>query len=130
MKLSDRSLYHQIHPAKLGADWLTTPVALYFFWQRRLVPGLFATFLPPIFASTIIMRFVDLEPYRRSSTGRYMRLHMSPAMMAVRLAGAVIMSVAAWSHRPIGLPLGLIVVGLGWSRGLLFAKAFNRWRPA
>lgn len=119
MNLSDRTLYHQIHPAKLATDWLTTPIALSFLWQRRLVPGLFMTVAPPIVASAIIMRSVDLEPYARSGAGRYIRRHMTPTMMAVRLAGAVIMSLAAWWHRPVGLPLGLLVVLCGWSCGLL-----------
>lgn len=122
MNLEDRALYHQIHPAKLAADWLTTPIALLFFWRHRLLPGLLATFAPPLVASVIVIRFVDLAPYERSRGGRYIRRHMTPAMMAVRLAGAAIMAVAAWLHRPVGLLVGLLVVLVGWSRGLLLAS--------
>jgi hypothetical protein len=119
MKLNDRILYHQIHPAKLATDWLTTPIALHFFWRHRLVAGLAATFVPPIVASAIIIRFADLERYQRSRFGRYIKRRMTPRMMAVRLAGALIMSVAAWLRQPTGLVIGLLVVLLGWSRGLL-----------
>ena len=44
MQLDYRILYHQIHPAKLAADWLTTPIALpvgllvvLFGWTRGLL---------------------------------------------------------------------------------------------
>jgi len=86
------------------------------------VPGLVMTFLPPIVASAIIIRYMDLEPHKRSRFGQYVRRHMTPGMMAVRLAGALIMSVAAWLRLPIGLPVGLLVVLVGWSRGLLFGQ--------
>ncbi len=53
---------------------------------------------------------------------------MTPSMMTVRLSGAVIMSVAAWLRRPIWLPVGLLVVLFGWSRGFQFANWASVWR--
>ena len=47
MTPAERTLYHQIHPAKLLIDWLAGLFALYFFWHRNLLPGLLVSIIPP-----------------------------------------------------------------------------------
>ena len=70
-------MYHQIHPAKLLTDWITTVPSLVLVWNRMLVLGLAVTFLPSMVASIIIIRFVNLDSYRESSVGKYVAKYMS-----------------------------------------------------
>jgi len=72
MNFADKVLYHQIHPLKLGTDILASLVSLYFFWQHRLLLGLFLHLAPPIIASLIVMYAVDLERQKQSTFGQYM----------------------------------------------------------
>jgi hypothetical protein len=120
MNAQERVLYHQIHPAKLATDILSTPPSLYLFWRHRPVSALIVTFLPAISASWAVMRYADLEPYKESAVGHYVRDNMSHTMEGVRFGGLVVMIVGAWYHKPWLLPLGLAVVLFGWFRGLIF----------
>ena len=120
MTLEEKALYHQIHPLKLAADWGSTPLALYFLWKHRLGPGLMVLLLPPVLASFWVMRFSDLEPYKRSRFGQYVRSYMTRSMQALRLLGALVTVFGAWSHRAWMMPLGLLLVLLAWLRGVLF----------
>jgi len=126
MNLQEKALYHQIHPVKLLMDWGTTPPALYFLWRRRLLPGLLIAVGPPILASFLLMRYADLEGLKASAAGRYMGRYMTPAMQALRLAGAVVMMLGAWWRQPWLWPLGLLLVLFGWGRGLLVAHRHQR----
>jgi len=119
MTVEERLLYHQIHPLKLLTDLGVTPCALLLLRQHRLAIGLAVSFLPPVVASAVILRYAELEPYERSRVGRYVRRHMTPAMQALRLAGAVVMMLGAWYRRPWLLPAGLCIILFGWLRGLL-----------
>jgi hypothetical protein len=123
MKLEDKILYHQIHPLKLLTDSSVTPVALYLLWRHKLLAGLGVAFLPPMVASYLILRYVDLEPYRRSSFGQYVGRYMTREMEAVRSIGAVVMFTGAWTRRAWLMPFGLVIVLLAWFRGLIFPNA-------
>jgi hypothetical protein len=116
----EKILYHQIHPLKLLTDATAGFAALPLLWLRRLRAALLVMLLPPIFASVLIIRYVDLEPYRRSSLGRYVEQYMSREMQGVRLVGYLIMALGAWHRRLWPMPLGLLVVLFGWFRGILF----------
>jgi hypothetical protein len=120
MTREEKILYHQIHPLKLLTDSIAGFAALLLLWRHRLQAALLVTFVPPIFASALIIRYVDLEPYKRSPFGRYVRLYMTREMEGVRLAGYLIMMLGAWHRRPRLISLGLLVVLLGWFRGMLF----------
>jgi hypothetical protein len=116
----ERALYHQIHPAKLATDILSTPPSLYLFWRHRPISALIVTFLPAIIASWAVMRYADLEPYKDSAVGKYVRDNMTHAMEGVRFGGLVVMVIGAWFHKPWLFPLGLGIVLFGWFRGLIF----------
>ncbi len=123
MNLEEKVLYHQIHPIKLATDWGTTPLALYFFWRRKLLPALLFTFAPPILASFILIRFFDLESYKHSRVGRYVNQYMTPATQAMRVVGAIVMTIGAWYHRAWLIPSGLILVLVAWLRGVILPRA-------
>jgi hypothetical protein len=118
----EKILYHQIHPLKLLTDATAGFAALPLLWLRRLRAALLVMLLPPIFASVLIIRYVDLEPYRRSSLGRYAEQYMSREMQGVRLVGYLIMALGAWHRRLWPMPLGLLVVLFGWFRGIFFPE--------
>ncbi len=119
MTFREKQLYHQIHPLKLATDISAEIVSLYLFWKRKLLAGLLAALVPPVIASTLIMRLVDLEKYKQSAFGQYVRSYMTPAVVVVRILGTVVTHVGAWYRKPGLIPLGLMMVLLGWLRGLL-----------
>jgi hypothetical protein len=122
MTPQEKALYHQIHPLKLFTDISAEVISLYLFWNRKLLAGLLVIFLPPIIVSLLIMRWVDLEPYKRSAFGKYLRTYMAPSVVALRVLGTVITHLGAWYRRPLLMPVGLGMVVIGWGRGLLWPK--------
>jgi len=68
MTREEKLLYHQIHPLKLLTDWTAGFAALPLLWRHRLRAALLVTFVPPILVSVLIIRYVDLEPYKRSAS--------------------------------------------------------------
>lgn len=121
MTPQEKVLYHQIHPLKLLTEISVSAISLYLFWKRKLVAGLLVLF-PDLVVSLLIMRWVDLEPYKHSVFGTYLRTYMTPSVVAVRIVGTSIMWVGAWYRRPLLLPLGLGLVLVGWFRGVLWPK--------
>jgi hypothetical protein len=118
MTLAERVLYHQIHPAKLFADIASAVIAIDLFWQHELVPGLIIAFLPPVLVSAVLIREADLERYRSSPMGAYLRRFMPPWVQAVRLFGAGVVLYAAWHQVPAGVYGGLALVAACWANGL------------
>ncbi len=116
----EKMLYQQIHPAKLLTDWSMAVVALYGLWLHALAPALVVMFVPPIVASLIIVRWVNLEKYQGSAFGKYVSQSMTHAMELVRLAGMAVMALGAWYHVAWLMPAGLLIILLAWFRGLLF----------
>ncbi len=120
MNLEERSLYHQIHPLKLFTDWVTGIVALYLFWQHNLALGLVIALVLSAIVSFWLVRFVNLEKYKESSFGKYVRKYMTRHIEAIRLGGYSVMAVGAWMHIIWLIPLGLVIILFGWIRGLIF----------
>ncbi len=120
MTLQEKSLYHQIHPLKLCTDWSTGIIALYPFWQNKLLTALLIAFLPSIIASVILIRFVDLEKYKRSSFGKYVHQYMTRPIEMVRFVGYALMAIGAWYHTIWLIPSGVLVILLAWLRGVIF----------
>lgn len=114
-----RVLLHQVHPAKLAVDIGTSVVSNVLLWRHRLAAGLVVRYASPVVGSVLVLRFADLERLARSRAGQYVLQHMPPAMVALRLAGDTLMAVGAWKHRPVWLAVGLVLVVLGWSDGIL-----------
>ena len=125
MSLQEKTLYHQIHPLKLLADWLPGLGSIYFMWWHQLVVTLLITFIPAILASLVVIKTANLEPYRESKFGRYIKRYMTPLWMGVRFGGLVIFWIGAWLHSWWLIFLGLLVVILGWVNGLLFPNQSN-----
>ncbi len=77
----------------------------------------------------IIIKWVPLEKYKHSVLGQYIDRYMTSAMRLLRLGGFIAMAVGAWYHVVGLIPLGLVVVLLGWLRGILFPiKALSTLR--
>jgi hypothetical protein len=122
MTLREKALYHQVHPWKLATDIGCEPVSLYFLWRHDLVVGLASHFIPPILASLLVIQLANLQPYRTSKTGAFLRAHMTRPVEAARLAGDIVMVAGAWFHRPWVIGLGLAMVSLAWLSGPLRAQ--------
>jgi hypothetical protein len=119
MTFRERVLYHQIHPAKLFADVSSALIAIDLLWRHELVPGLIIAFLPPVLVSAVLIREVDLERYRASPMGAYLRRFMPPWVQAVRLFGVALAFYASWHHVPAGIYGGLALVAVCWANGVL-----------
>ena len=122
MTPQEKTLYHQIHPLKLCTDISAEFVSLYLFWQRKLIAGLVAMLVPPMIASALILKLVNLERYKESAFGRYVRVYMTPPVVLVRMLGTVVTHVGAWYRIPILIPLGFMIVLFAWLRGMLWPK--------
>lgn len=122
MTPQEKTLYHQIHPLKLCTDICAEVVSLYLFWKRKLIAGFVVLLVPPIIASTLIIKWVDLEAYKQSAFGRYIRAYMTPPVVAMRLLGTIVTHLGAWYRRPVLIPLGFMIVLLAWLRGILWPK--------
>jgi hypothetical protein len=119
MEFADKALFHQIHPAKLATDIMSSVVSVWLLCQHQLLWGVAVTFVPPAAASALVIRFARLEPYRDSRFGRYVARIMTPATQGVRLLGALVMALGAWGRSWPVVAVGLVVVVAAWSRGLL-----------
>src|SRR3979490_2946002 len=107
MNPQEKYLYHQIHPLKLFTDIGAAFGSLCFLWRHQLVFALVVMLAPPLLVSLLLMRYVDLEPYRQSALGKYIARSMSHAMEAVRLAGMVVTALGAWHHSPWMIVAGI-----------------------
>jgi len=126
MTPQEKTLYHQIHPLKLATDISAEIVSLYLFWKHKLLAGMLVLLVPPVIASTLIMRLANLETYKQSALGRYIRDYMTPSAVAIRILGTVITHVGAWYRKPALIPAGLTTVLLGWLQGKLLPNARTR----
>jgi len=103
MTLAERALYHQIHPAKLFADISTALIGIDLFWRHELAPGLIIALFTPVLVSAVLLREADLERYRSSPMGAYLRRFMPPWVQAVRLFGVLVAFYASWHHVPAAI---------------------------
>ncbi len=118
MNLKEKQLYHQIHPLKLLTDISAEIISLYLFWRHKLWAGLFVGVIPSIIVSAIMIKWVDLEKYKQSAFGRYIKVNMTPFAITLRILGTIISHIGAW-YQPWLIPLGEGSVLLGWTQGLL-----------
>jgi hypothetical protein len=118
MEPSQRLLYHQIHPLKLGGDIAADLVSLPLIWGGRRRLGMLVHWTAPVIASIIVLpRTADLERLRASPAGRYVGREMTPSMQAIRLVGDAITVVGAWRRRADWIAVGGLVVVAGWTLG-------------
>jgi len=119
MTRSEKIVYHQIHPLKLGTDVTAGVVSLFFFWQHRLWLALVLHFGPPIVASALVISLSNLEQQRNSAFGRYVKGMMTRAIEALRLVGDIAVVFGAWFHSSIVITSGLAVIVAAWLSGLV-----------
>ena len=122
MNAEEKYLYHQIHPLKLLTDWVTGIVALYPLWQHKLGLALVIALVPPPIASFLLISFANLEKYKESVFGKYIRKYMTRPAEAIRFAGYIAMVVGAWTHIVWLIPLGLVIILFGWLKGRIFPE--------
>lgn len=113
----EKILYHQIHPAKVSTDVVTSLISLYFFWYHQIIIGFVIGVLPSLLVSFVIIRFASLERYKQSALGRYVGRYMSSKMQGLRFLGQLIAWIGAWLQWAYLVLAGLFVILLGWSRG-------------
>ena len=118
MTLAERALYHQIHPAKLGADLAAELVSLPLYWRGRNRAATVVHLGVPLVASAVVLgRTGELERLRDSRAGRYVLVEMTPAMQALRMAGDAVTVLGARRRSLPLVALGAAVVVGGWTLG-------------
>ncbi len=120
---AERVLYHQVHPLKLATDIAMAIASLVLLWWHELVPGLLIAFVPPLVASAVLLRSADLERYRDSRIGAYLRRFMTPLAQALRLVGFGLAAVGAWEQQPVVILGGILLVAGCWTYGLVSSGA-------
>ena len=114
----DAYLLHQVHGAKLATDISADVISCWLIWRQRPGPGLAIAPLAPALASATVIRR-DLSALRRTRRGRYVLAHMPPSAQAVRYCGQLLAWDGAYRKRPRWILAGHLVIGLGWSHGVL-----------
>lgn len=102
MNRDDKLLYHQIHPAKLAVDVATSAVSAWLLWRGPLWLAMLVGWLPSVIVTAAMVRWMDFARQRDSRFGRYVAHHMTRRATAVRLAGQLVMWLAAWFHAAWG----------------------------
>jgi hypothetical protein len=117
MNFKEKSLYHQIHPVKLATDISTSIISILFFWDRQIFPGLLIGTIPSVIASALIIRYANLENYRNSSIGQYMKRYMTRSMQVLRFLGQIIVWIGAWYQSLLIVALGFLFIIFAWIQG-------------
>jgi len=119
MRLAEGALIHQVHPAKIGADAAAALVSSVLLWRQRPKAAMAVRYVVPAVGSVAVLSLADLDGLARTRRGRYVLAHMPPSAQAVRLAGDTLMGLGAYRRSTALLLLGVAVVAVGWSHGLL-----------
>lgn len=123
MTFEERSLYYQIHPVKLFTDVSTALGSTYLLRKHMLCSAVLLAIIPSVVVSAIMIAAVDLEPYKNSSTGLYVKKYMdSPLVDAFRLSGFVFMAIGIWYQSTLAIIFGFISIAACRMRGLLFFR--------
>jgi hypothetical protein len=123
MNLSEKRLYHQVHPLKLATDIGVTVPFLYFLWRHQVASALLIGFIPPLVVSAVLMKWApDLERIKNSALGHYLKVYMTPAVELARLLTLAPMAYGAWEHEPGYIVLGMLAVVVAWCNGLIWTR--------
>jgi len=118
----EKILYHLIHSLKLLTHWSASFAALPLFWRHRVRVALLLISVPPILASVLIIRYVDLDPYKRSVFERCLKPYMTKERQSVRFMVILILVLGAWYRRSWLVSLDLLTVLFGWFYEKLFPR--------
>jgi hypothetical protein len=115
MRLADKVLVHQVHPAKIGADVTASMASNVLLWRGQPKTAVAVRILVSVAGSAAVLSMADLDALARTRRGQYVLEHMPPSAQAMRLAGDALMGFGA-RRRSRVLPLaGAVVIVAGWS---------------
>jgi hypothetical protein len=129
VRLVDRLLVHQVHPAKIGADVAAALVSNLLLWRGRAKAAVAVRVALPLAGSGTVLGFADLDALAMTRRGHYVLTHMPPSAQAVRLAGDAVMALGARRHSRRLLLAGAVVIAAGWSQALWVAIPRRGRRP-
>jgi hypothetical protein len=115
MRLADKAVVHQVHPAKIGADLTASVISNALLWNGRPKAAIAARVLLPVAGSLAVLSLADLDALATTWPGRYALAHMPPSAQATRLAGDALMGVGAHRRNATLLVAGAAVIAAGWS---------------
>ena len=119
MTLEEKKTYHQIHPIQIAVDLLSGFGAVYLLWLHSLW-GVVVAFVPSTAVSLYIIAKVDLEKYKSSALGLYVRKHLaSKTSDWLRFGGFGIMLMGGWLRLLWVIGVGFLGVLMVWCGGLL-----------
>ncbi|HTR80521.1 MAG TPA: hypothetical protein VMM58_02755 [Bacteroidota bacterium] len=119
MTLQEKKIYHQIHPAQLTTDIVTGFGALFLLWQQELFLGVTVAFIPSTIVSLYIIAKVDLEKYKNSKFGAYLRKNVaSKSADWGRFGGFIIMLLGGWVRIWWIAASGFAIILLIWLMGI------------
>ena len=118
MTFKEKKLYHQIHPLKLSIDVFTGFFTTWLAWRHNIVWFLILFLLPSVVVSLLLGSFANLEPYKNSPLGKYIKKYMTVSAEIIRLSGQILMWVAAWYHLTLLILIGFVIIIAGWTSGL------------
>jgi len=105
-------------------DFISAFGAVYLLWYHYLITGVCVAFIPSTVLSMVLIAKVDLEKYKNSAFGVYIRKHMSSkALDWLRFAGLMVMMLGGWNRWIWLVALGLCIVLYAWVNGLLPQKS-------
>ena len=115
MRLADKAVVHQVHPAKIAADVTASVISNALLWTGRPKAAIAVRVLLPVAGSLAVLTTADLDALAATRPGRYVLAHMPPSAQAVRLAGDALMGLGAHRRSVALLMAGALVIGAGWS---------------
>jgi hypothetical protein len=119
MSFRDRLLYHQIHPAKIATDASFGLLALVLLWRQRVVAGILLVTVTSLSSSVWLLIHSDLDRYRQSRAGRYMRVYQTAPVQLARFGSYGMMLAAARRRNTWVLAIGATALPTCWFYGLL-----------
>ena len=124
MTRAEKLLYHQLHPAKLLTDLTTSFASTSLLWQHAWIAALVVAWIPSIVVTAVLVGAVDLDRYRDTPIGRYVRGHLdSRRITVVRFGGQAVMWAGAIAQIVWLIPLGFMVIVYAWLSGLWARQA-------
>jgi hypothetical protein len=123
MRLADKAVVHQVHPAKVGADVTASVISNALLWKGRPKAAITVRALLPAAGSLAVLSLADLDRLATTRPGRYVLAHMPPSAQAVRLAGDALMGLGAHRRSAALLIAGALVIAAGWSHAAWPARS-------
>lgn len=118
MTMTEKALYHQIHPAKLATDISASLVSTFLLWEQWLWVAILVAFIPSMLASALVIRFANLQKLKDSNFGRYIEGFMTHWIEAWRVAGQLVAWFGAWTHQFWLIPSGILITLMAWVVGM------------